>query len=178
MVDDQESEGPTSIELERIKLEERYHEQVRQKKAELEDNHRRFMERVRQGKGSLPVGYEEELKGRSVLGMDTYQRQCAETAIYRNTCPDQLARINYCVLGLVGEAGELANKLKKVHRGDTILDFQQMQKLVDELGDVLWYSAMLADELGVGFGYVGEKNINKLRERRERNTLHGSGDKR
>ena len=88
-------------------------------------------------------------------------------------------RLVYPVLGLLGEAGEFANKLKKIARDkggevdpDTQLD------LADELGDILWYESATATELELRFGEVGDANLAKLRSRRERGVLGGSGDKR
>ena len=77
-------------------------------------------------------------------------------------------------LGLVGEAGEVAEKVKKLVRDSTFIP----RDVIKELGDVLWYIATLADELNLGLDYIAEKNILKLQSRKERNTLSGSGDDR
>ena len=72
------------------------------------------------------------------------------------------------VLGLNGEAGEIANKLKKHIRKGSAID---REALIDELGDVLWYSALLADELGVSLETVAQLNIEKLAKRQQENKL-------
>jgi len=87
--------------------------------------------------------------------------------------------INYPILGLLGEAGELANKYKKVLRDDNgELSEEKREALIDELGDVLWYTGALADDLGVTLGEVAYRNYKKLKSRRERGKLQGSGDNR
>lgn len=80
----------------------------------------------------------------------------------------------YPVLGLVGEAGEVANKLKKFYRDDN----PDIEGLVSELGDVLWYVAELSRVIGYDLQTVASYNLNKLAERKAKGTIHGSGDKR
>ena len=109
------------------------------------------------------------------LDMLTYQVKAAQTAVY----PDIGNNFVYPTLGLVGEAGELANKAKKVmrdHGGKMPEEFRAA--MVDELGDVLWYVAVLANELGVSLADVGEMNLEKLAKRQRAGTLRGSGDRR
>lgn len=106
--------------------------------------------------------------------LDTYQQQATATAIYGAG-----NRINYPILGLVGEAGELANKYKKVLRDNNGgLTEEKRQALIDELGDVLWYCAALANDLDTTLSDVASRNILKLRSRAERGTIQGSGDNR
>jgi len=81
----------------------------------------------------------------------------------------------YPTLGLSGEAGEVANKVKKVMRGDSGADFSCVP---DELGDVLWYLAAIATDLGVTLEEIANKNIEKLYDRRARGVIKGSGDNR
>lgn len=119
-----------------------------------------------------------------------YQVRASETAIYvdaikemlESASPDAMERalrLSYATLGLVGEAGEIANKAKKVIRdnGGVVSDEVRV-KLADELGDVLWYVAMLAIELDVKLSDIAERNIAKLKLRKQHDTLKGSGDKR
>tara|TARA_B000000475_G_C15939677_1_gene424216 strand:+ start:559 stop:867 length:309 start_codon:yes stop_codon:yes gene_type:complete len=100
--------------------------------------------------------------------LSQYQAQAKETAIY----PEDKA-LEYLALGLVGEAGEVANKIKKVIRDGT-----SPNNVRDELGDVLWYLAMLSTEIGYSLDTIADKNLWKLANRKERNVLGGSGDNR
>lgn len=83
--------------------------------------------------------------------------------------------IVYPALGLVGEAGEISEKVKKWLRGDRELD---REGLLKELGDPLWYIAALADDLGYTMQEVVDANVAKLSSRKDRGVLHGSGDNR
>lgn len=78
-------------------------------------------------------------------------------------------------LGLVGEAGEVAEKLKKSFRDNAVLDKEDMMK---ELGDVLFYVAALANLYGGTLQEVAELNVSKLESRQKRGVLQGSGDNR
>lgn len=101
-----------------------------------------------------------------------YQRLTDTTAIY----PREFA-LEYLTLGLVGEAGEVANKVKKVFRDyDGQLTVDIRAQILDELGDVMWYVAQLCAELRTDMGAVAEANIEKLTKRKKNNTLKGSGD--
>jgi NTP pyrophosphatase (non-canonical NTP hydrolase) len=85
----------------------------------------------------------------------------------------------YTVMGLVGEAGELANKTKKIFRDhDGRLSSGDRDKMIFELGDVVWYCAMLAKELGTSIGDVMLLNLEKLAQREANGTIKGEGDKR
>jgi NTP pyrophosphatase (non-canonical NTP hydrolase) len=77
------------------------------------------------------------------------------------------------ILGLCGKSGLIANKVKKVYRDGTPVP---TDALVDELGDVLWYVAALANALKTPLEEVARRNLEKLHSRRERGTLRGSGD--
>lgn len=83
--------------------------------------------------------------------------------------------IVYPALGLVGEAGEISEKVKKYLRGDRELD---REGLLKEMGDPLWYLASLADDLGYTLQDVIDANVEKLTSRKERGVLKGSGDDR
>mgnify|MGYP002629502421 CR=1 FL=1 len=98
-----------------------------------------------------------------------YQQFAKTTAIY----PPEEA-LTYTALGLASEAGEVAGKIKKYIR-DGVKDDDA---IIDELGDVLWYLAVLAEELDVDLSIVAQRNTEKLIDRRDRNKLSGSGDKR
>ncbi|WP_243026856.1 nucleoside triphosphate pyrophosphohydrolase family protein [Thermus albus] len=108
------------------------------------------------------------------MTLNEYQQQAKKTALY-----PEAYRILYPTLGLVGEAGELANKVKKVlrDRGGT-LGPDAREDLLAELGDVLWYVAQLATDLGVSLEEVAQGNLAKLRSRLERGKIGGSGDNR
>jgi len=100
---------------------------------------------------------------------NSYQRSASKTAIY----PDE-HRILYPALGLAGEAGEVANKVKKILRDGTF----NREAIADEVGDCLWYIAALCRDLKVDMGELAQKNLDKLADRKERNVLQGSGDTR
>ena len=91
-----------------------------------------------------------------------YQAQAEQTALY----PNRLKNLEYPTLGLTGEAGEVANIVKKIQRdfGGEITD-EIRAKLKDELGDVLWYISACADELGLTLAEIAEFNIEKLNAR-------------
>lgn len=83
------------------------------------------------------------------------------------------------VLGLVGESGEFAEKLKKILRDkDAQLNDQDRQALLSELGDVLWYTSVLSHYLGSDIGSVASNNLKKLAKRQSENKLGGKGDNR
>jgi len=104
-----------------------------------------------------------------------YQKLALRTAAQK-TKKNELFHL---VLGLVGEAGEIAEKLKKLVRdkdsNEALIDKADMTK---ELGDVLWYVAVLADYLEIPLEEVASKNIAKLADRLERDKIGGSGDNR
>lgn len=104
-----------------------------------------------------------------------YQLEATKLAIY----PNQGDNLPYVVLGLCGEAGEIADKVKKILRDDDgKLSYEKREALLAELGDVLWYVSQIAQELGEELGDVAERNLKKLWDRRDRNQLGGSGDTR
>jgi len=110
----------------------------------------------------------------SSLTFDDYQKQAKKTAIYPSS-----AGVMYPALGLTGEAGEVANKVKKVVRdGYKNSPPDWREQVAHELGDVLWYCAALASDLGLSLGRIATENADKLSGRQERGTLGGSGDNR
>lgn len=94
------------------------------------------------------------------------------------------ARVNHLgilekVLGLAGESGEACDKIKKIIRDENgEVSHEKRKELAKELGDVLWYLAMVSKYLCVEFEEVAKMNIEKLQDRFERNKIHGSGDNR
>lgn len=104
-----------------------------------------------------------------------YQQAARTTAQY----PQLGNNVYYPTLGLAGEAGEVAEKIKKLMRDDngTLTD-ERRQALKKELGDVLWYVAALCSELGLDMNAVAELNVAKLRDRHERGAIQGDGDNR
>ena len=114
-------------------------------------------------------------KGMSTITATEYQTRAAETAIF----PKQKA-LEYLTLGLVGEAGEIANKAKKLIRdGADREDYHaKLNAVGHELGDVMWYCAMLAKEVDMNLGRIMEDNLDKLADRKARNRLQGDGDNR
>ena len=104
-----------------------------------------------------------------------YQTESRKTAIY----PNQGANLVYPTLGLAGEAGEVAEKIKKLIRDEgRVLTPEYRDAIGAELGDVLWYIAQLATELQLNLDDIAAGNIDKLFSRKERGVLHGSGDAR
>ena len=102
------------------------------------------------------------------MNFDEYQKFARSTAIYPDEC-----KVVYPALGLCGEAGEVAEKVKK-----NIRDGKSLDGVGLELGDVLWYISALADDLGVSLEDVVKANVNKLYSRKARNKLQGDGDNR
>jgi NTP pyrophosphatase (non-canonical NTP hydrolase) len=111
----------------------------------------------------------------SDISATLYQEKACETAIF----PKNKA-MEYLTLGLTGEAGEIANKVKKFIRDGAAQD-EYLAKRIEigyEIGDVLWYCAVLAKEMEMDLGHIMENNIQKLADRKKRGTLSGSGDNR
>lgn len=107
------------------------------------------------------------------MTLDEYQQAALETAVY----PEEY-RIIYPALGMTGEAGEVADKVKKVIRDYGSFTDERKHEIVKEIGDVLWYCATLANDLGYTLEEVGIMNIEKLKSRKERGVISGSGDNR
>lgn len=99
------------------------------------------------------------------MNFEDYQTEASQTAHY----PRRMSNLEYPTLGLAGEAGEVANIVKKIQRdNDGILTDEVRGKLKDELGDVLWYISACADELGLTLQEIAEYNVNKLAKRHGR----------
>lgn len=109
------------------------------------------------------------------MEFNEYQKEAIKTVCY-----DDSIGPYYSVLGLCGEAGEVADKLKKIYRDKDWKNIEEddRQAIRKELGDVLWYVAKMCDDLGFDLESVATCNLNKINKRKETNTLHGEGDNR
>ena len=116
----------------------------------------------------------ENHKYKKISDLDMYQKVALTTAIY----PREQAII-YPTLGLTGEAGEVANKVKKIIRdGSDSKDEKLVSEIKAEIGDCLWYIAVLASDIGVKLSDIASNNLIKLEKRKDKGTIHGSGDDR
>ena len=116
----------------------------------------------------------ETHKYKRISDLDMYQQVEKSTAIY----PREQAII-YPTLGLTGEAGEVANKVKKIIRDGTNKNNENLvQEISAEIGDCLWYISVLADDIGVKLSDIANNNLEKLENRKKKGTIHGSGDDR
>lgn len=107
------------------------------------------------------------------MTLNEYQEHALSTAA------DRTHEFFHRVLGLVGETGEIAEKVKKLIRDhDSNMDKLDREDMKKELGDVLWYVATLADYLGLSLDDVAAHNVAKLQSRKARGVLGGSGDNR
>ncbi len=108
------------------------------------------------------------------MELNDYQEAALATAIYPND-----GTVSYLALAISGEAGELADKVKKVLRDKGgIFSDEDKRALALELGDVMWYVANLSRVIGYDLSDIAEMNIKKIAGRVERGTLHGAGDNR
>jgi NTP pyrophosphatase (non-canonical NTP hydrolase) len=108
---------------------------------------------------------------------DEYMEEAMNTAIFADAGDD----LFYPTLGLAGEAGEVAGKIKKLWRDHHVrtgnaLTEEQAEALGAELGDVLWYLAVLAHTAGLSLDTIATNNLSKLKSRQARGVLQGSGD--
>lgn len=110
------------------------------------------------------------------MTFEDYQVRALSTRVLTG---DDFKDLMHWVLGLTGEAGEVAEKLKKIIRDkDGVVSEEDRQELLKELGDVLWYIAVFADHLGSNIGAVAAANADKLASRKQRDVIQGSGDNR
>jgi len=131
---------------------------------------------TQEGQLELELGTQtnETHKYKRISDLDMYQEVAKTTAIY----PREQAII-YPTLGLTGEAGEVANKVKKIIRdGSNKNDEKLVSEIKAEIGDCLWYIAVLADDFNIKLSDIASTNIEKLANRKKNNTIHGSGDTR
>jgi NTP pyrophosphatase (non-canonical NTP hydrolase) len=116
--------------------------------------------------------YAQRSRAKIKMDINEYQQKALKTAIF----PKEYAII-YPALGLAGEAGEVADKVKKIVRDRNTSD-QMKRDIAAEIGDCLWYCAVLANDLGFDLAQIADSNLSKLADRQQRGVLHGSGDKR
>jgi len=110
------------------------------------------------------------------MNLNDYKNFTRTTAIYPEANTGQVPELMYLALGLAGESGEVANKVKKLYRdGD---DPAKREQLQGELGDVFWYLARLCDALGLEPEDLLQANADKLSSRKQRGVIGGSGDNR
>lgn len=124
------------------------------------------------------------------MDFNEYQVKASETAIYEDSVIHMTAQLTqnqmnsalcliYPALKLNGEAGEIAEEIGKMIRDDHgVLTMERADRLRKEVGDILWYAAALAGELGMDLETVAIDNIAKLSSRQERGVLEGSGSDR
>ena len=109
------------------------------------------------------------------MDLNEYQQKASKTALYPNVGDNPI----YPTLGLAGEAGEVADKVKKVIRDrNGIFDMEAKESIMLELGDVLWYVSQLGAELGFHLEDIAISNLNKLSSRSSRGRISGYGDNR
>ena len=107
------------------------------------------------------------------MEISTYQLEAYKTAVYPAN-----VKIIYPALGLAGEAGEVSNQVKKILRDNAgELTLERKNKIIDELGDVLWYAAALASDIGISLDVIAEMNLQKLAKRASDGTLRGDARK-
>jgi NTP pyrophosphatase (non-canonical NTP hydrolase) len=110
------------------------------------------------------------------MTFDDYQARAKTTSTLD---PKSVTTPYYFGLGLTGEAGEIAEKLKKVIRNhDNDMSKLDVDDFKKELGDVLWYLAMLSSQVGLSFEDVAQTNLAKLADRKARGVIKSTGDNR
>jgi NTP pyrophosphatase (non-canonical NTP hydrolase) len=112
------------------------------------------------------------LKPRKDYSFKEYEQEAKTTDLTKN--PSAIEQRMYYALGLIGEAGEVSEKIKKLYRDKKLNE----EQLIKEIGDVMWYMARLTNSFGYSLEDVARMNISKLKSRQERNKLHGEGDDR
>jgi NTP pyrophosphatase (non-canonical NTP hydrolase) len=110
------------------------------------------------------------------MTLQEYQEQALSTVL---SSGDEFKDLLHWVLGMNGEAGEVAEKVKKIIRDkNSIVSEEDKVELAKELGDVLWYIAVFAHDLGVPLDQIAQTNLDKLKSRKDRGVLGGAGDNR
>ena len=126
--------------------------------------------------GITQMPYRGDPEFNPIEHFDDYQMRATQTAVYPG---GNSLGLTYTVLGLNGEAGEVAEKLKKIIRDkDGKMSKEDKLEIAKELSDVLWYLSQAARETGFNLSDIAEINIQKLTDRAQRGTLSGSGDNR
>ena len=111
------------------------------------------------------------------MDFDEYQTLANRTGIFEGKVAEN--PLMYLGLGVTSEAGEVADKIKKIIRNDQgIISAEKKEALKLELGDVLWYLSQIARHLEIPFTEVAQANIDKLADRAERNVIKSTGDSR
>jgi NTP pyrophosphatase (non-canonical NTP hydrolase) len=106
------------------------------------------------------------------MDFDEYQRLSRQTAVY----PHQGDNYIYPTLGLVSEAGELADRIKRIARDDDeVVTPGKVEEIASEIGDILWYAAQVSTEFGLSLNDIAQANLTKLLARLDKGTLHGFG---
>jgi NTP pyrophosphatase (non-canonical NTP hydrolase) len=110
------------------------------------------------------------------MTFDEYQKQALTTAVHH---PNPEMDKSIFAMGIAGEAGEVIEKWKKIvaYREGKITD-EDLAEISKELGDVIWYIAVFADQLGLSFGDIAQQNADKLASRKARGVIKGQGDNR
>lgn len=113
------------------------------------------------------------------MEFNEFQKECRKTDVGTSAQDCLYPGWLYYILGTVGEAGELAEKIKKLFRDKNgVVDSEFKEEIVKEMGDIQWYMARLADQFDIEFNTIAETNIKKLQSRKKRNKIHGNGDDR
>jgi len=108
------------------------------------------------------------------MDFNEYQKKAKTTLVNNHNTKELL--IARLALGLSGEAGEIAEKVKKYLRGDYSYITALRMRIKGELGDVLWYVAVLASQLEFDLDDIVKENITKLASRKKQNKIRGNGD--
>ncbi len=111
------------------------------------------------------------------MDFDEYEKLAAKTAHFDDRTEEY--KLMYLALGVAGEAGEVAEKIKKIMRNDHgVVSKEKREEVQKEIGDVLWYLSQLSRQLGFSFSSAAETNIAKLADRMARNVITSEGDNR
>lgn len=112
------------------------------------------------------------------MELNSYQKKALSTCLNNPEETIQMLRIRLA-FGIAGEAGEIAEKFKKVLRDkQAVFAPEDKEAIAKELGDVLWYIAVLAEKMGFDLADIAAMNIAKLADRQARGAIGGSGDER